>query len=124
MPADGSGNPGVELNATYHEFGDVLLPGDLKIEPDDTFVFRAPGFSAGVISLRGRVTMDSLVRFFDTNMAKDNWRQISAFKSPRTMMLFHKENRWCVIKIDGSGYTTLVEIWVSPAAGGAEFLQP
>jgi len=98
----------------YYDFGDVLVPSELKVVKDGSFVFRTPGFSAGVLSLKGRVEINSLIDFFNSNMAKDNWKLVSSFKSRRTIMLFHKENRWCVINITEESYNTYTEIWVSP----------
>ncbi|MBW1822721.1 MAG: hypothetical protein JRI92_13440 [Deltaproteobacteria bacterium] len=63
--------------------------------------------------LKGRVEIGSLISFFEKNMAKDNWRLISSFKSSRTIMLFQKQNRWCVINITES-MSTRIEIWVAP----------
>jgi hypothetical protein len=73
-----------------------------------------------VLALKGRVDINSLITFFENNMAKDNWRAVSSFKSPRSMLLYQKENRWCVISITDKGYTTHVEIWVSPTIGEVE----
>jgi len=98
----------------YYDFGDVLVPSELKVVKKSSFVFRTPGLSAGVLSLKGRVEIGSLIAFFDLNMAKDNWELVSSFKSHRSIMLFHKENRWCVINISESEIYTYVEIWVSP----------
>ena len=98
----------------YYDFGDVLVPSELKIDKDASFVFRTPGYSAGVMALKGRVESNSLINFFDNNMAKDNWKLVSYFKSRRTIMLFNKENRWCVINITEGDFTTNTEIWVSP----------
>jgi hypothetical protein len=53
-------------------------------------------------------------------MAKDNWRTVSAFKSPRTLLLFQKENRWCVINITDGDWNTTVEIWVAPFSGHSD----
>lgn len=106
----------------YYDFGDVLVPKELKIDKDSSFVYKAPGFSAGVLALNGRVEVGSLCTFFEDNMVKDNWKLISAFKSPRTVMLFQKQNRWCVINITDGDFSTDVEIWVAPSitegAGG------
>jgi len=99
----------------YYDFGDVLVPKELKIDKDSSFVYKAPGFSAGVLALNGRVEVGSLYTFFEDNMAKDNWKLISAFKSPRTVMLFQKQNRWCVINITDGDFSTEVEIWVAPS---------
>ena len=104
----------------YYDFGDVLVPSELEVNKDGSFVFRTPGFSAGVLSLKGRVEINSLIDFFDNNMAKDNWRLVSSFKSRRTIMLFHKENRWCVINITEKDFYTYVEIWVSPTTSEEE----
>ena len=98
----------------YYDFGDVLVPKQLTVNKKLSFVYRTPGFSAGVLSLKGRVEMNSLLAFFHNNMVKDNWRLVSSFKSMRTIMLFQKENRWCVINITEKEYYTYVEIWVSP----------
>ena len=104
----------------YYDFGDVLVPSEMKVLKKGSFVFTAPGFSAGVLSLRGRVEINSLIKFFNVNMAKDNWTLVSSFKSQRTIMLFNKENRWCVINITEEDYYTYTEIWVSPTSGGVE----
>ncbi len=98
----------------YYDFGDVLVPSELKVDKDASFVFRTPGFSAGVLALKGRVEVNSLIDFFYNNMAKDNWKMVSYFKSRRTIMLFNKENRWCVINITEGDFNTFTEIWVSP----------
>jgi hypothetical protein len=104
----------------YYDFGDVLVPSELKLDKEGSFVFRTPGFSAGVLSYKGRVEINSLIQFFDNNMTKDNWQLVSSFKSRRTIMLFHKENRWCVINITEESYNTYTEIWVSPTTTETE----
>jgi hypothetical protein len=103
----------------YYDFGDVLVPSELEVDKDESFVYKTPGFSAGVLILKARVERNSLIAFFENNMAKDNWSLISSFKSPRTMMLFNKGKRWCVINITDGGldYNTHVEIWVAPTVG-------
>jgi len=98
----------------YYDFGDVLVPSELNIIKKNSFVFQTPGLSAGVLSLKGRVESSSLIAFFENNMAKDAWKKVSSFKSPRTILMFQKENRWCVINITDGDFTTSVEIWVAP----------
>ena len=109
-----------EAAPLYYDFGDILLPRELKVDKKSSFVFRTPGLSAGVLALKGRVEGSSLIVFFENNMAKDNWRAMSSFKSPRTMMLFKKENRWCVINITERDFTTHVEVWVAPTIAQGE----
>jgi len=68
------------------------------------------------MALNGRVAPAALAAFFQTNMTKDNWRAITSFKSKRTMMLYQKDNRWCVISITPKDFSTHVEIWVAPTS--------
>ena len=100
--------------ARYYDFGDVLVPKELKVDKKSSFIYQTSGFSAGVLVLKGRIETSSLISFFETNMAKDNWNIISSFKSERTMLLFQKTHRWCVMSITDEAFNTYVEIWVAP----------
>ncbi|MBW2265548.1 MAG: hypothetical protein JRD47_11705 [Deltaproteobacteria bacterium] len=109
-----------EPGPIYYDFGDVLIPLELKVEKDSSFIYHAPGFTAGVLALSGRVEAGSMIRFFENNMAKDNWKLVSSFKSPRTIMFFNKANRSCIINITEKRFSTEVEIWVAPTLNGGE----
>ena len=98
----------------YYDFGDVRLPEELKVIKDDSFVYKTPGFSAGVLVLQGRVEIYSLISFFENSMTNDQWEFVSSFKSMRTIMIFKKVDRYCVINITDRRFSTLVEIWVAP----------
>ncbi len=112
--ADDEGQGGNFAPPIYYDFGDVRIPEELEVDKDASFVYRTPGFSAGVLVLQGRVELYSLIAFFEKSMASDSWKFISSFKSPRTIMLFHKKDRWCIINITERKLSTLVEIWVAP----------
>ena len=104
----------------YYDFDDVLVPSELKVDKKRSFVYHTDQFTAGVLVLTGRVEINSLIRFFDNNMAKDNWRLVSSFKSPRTIMFFTKPNRGCIINVTEKQFKTEIEIWVAPTTGTAE----
>jgi hypothetical protein len=104
-----------EPEPLYYDFEDVLVPIELKVDKKKSFVYHAPGFTAGILALSGRTEINSLIRFFENNMAKDNWRLVSSFKSPRTIMFFNKPNRSCIINITERRLKTEVEIWVAPS---------
>jgi translation initiation factor IF-2 len=106
--------------AMYYDFGDVLVPKELKVDKKSSFIYQTEGFSAGVLVLKGRIETSSLISFFENNMAKDNWQSISTFKSERTMLLFQKAHRWCVINITDQTFNTYVEIWVAPTTRGTK----
>jgi hypothetical protein len=103
-----------EETPLYYDFGDVLIPAELDLDVNSSFVYHSSGFTAGILTFKSKVELGSRVNFFETNMAKDNWQAVGTFKSPRTLLLFQKENRWCVINITDNRWDTLVEIWVAP----------
>ena len=98
----------------YYDFGDVLIPRELELDVNSSFVYHTSGFTAGILAFKSKAELGSMVNFFENNMAKDNWQAVGIFKSPRTLLLFQKENRWCVINITDNRWDTLVEIWVAP----------
>jgi hypothetical protein len=104
----------------YYDFGDVLLPAQLSVNDKESFVFNTSGLTAGVLSLKGRLTAKSLISFFSNKMPVDGWQMINKFTGQRNMMLFKKRARYCTITIDEGQLTTIVELWVAPsmAAGG------
>lgn len=104
----------------YYDFEDVLVPAELKVNKKKSFVHHTTDFRAGVLVLTGHVEINSLVRFFENNMVKDNWRSVTSFRSPRTMMLFEKPNRDCIISITEKPFKVEVEIWVAPNTETAE----
>ena len=104
----------------YYDFGDVLVPRELKLEKEASFILNTPGLTAGMLTLKGSVDSRSLTNFFKNRMAADGWEMVSAITAPRARMLFKKNTRWCVISIDEGRLSTLVEIWVSPTLDNAD----
>jgi hypothetical protein len=100
--------------SVYYDFGDILLPSQLLVDSEESFVFTTAGLTAGVLSLKGRLTAQSLISFFSNKMPVDGWQMINKFTGNRNMMLFKKSMRYCTITIEEGQLTTLVEIWVAP----------
>ena len=100
----------------YHDFDDVLIPAEMKIQREESFIYQTAGFTVGILALKGRVDVESLIEFFEKNMPSDNWQIVSEFKSPRTMMLFQKNNRWAVIEISEGSYYSYARVWVAPTS--------
>ncbi len=105
---------------SYQDFSDILLPQELEIIKKSTFVYNTPAFTGGVVSLKGRVEVRSLLNFFVNNMSKDNWKMVTRITSPKSMLLFQKPTRWAVINISETDFTTYVDIWVAPNVTGTE----
>jgi hypothetical protein len=117
--SSGGGDVNAGGSPLYYGFPDVLIPAELREDKQNSYLVQSQGFSAGILAFRGRVDRGSLIAFFRENMAKDNWRTIGAFTASRSILLFHKENRWCVINIAEGDFSTSVEVGVVPTTGGA-----
>jgi hypothetical protein len=104
------------VNNQYYDFSDVLIPGELKIKPKLSSIYRTPGFAAGLLVFEGRYDATSLYGFFESNMAKDNWRTKASLKFNPTILIFEKDNRVCVIRIEEYTFNTHVEVWMAPAS--------
>jgi hypothetical protein len=103
----------------YYDFGDILLPSQLSVNDNESFVFTTEGLTAGVLSLKGRLTAKSLISFFSNKMPVDGWEMINKFAGQRNMMLFKKRTRYCTITIDEGQLSTVVELWVAPSMAAA-----
>ncbi|MDA3918365.1 MAG: hypothetical protein PF690_15515 [Deltaproteobacteria bacterium] len=123
-PEDGSSDvqsKSRKTTAVYYDFEDVLIPMELKVVEDKTVVISTPGFTSGIITLKGRIERRSLFNFFNNNMQKDNWNILSQIKSPgTTIMVFQKAARISVITIRSEQFNTYVEVGVAPSAVGSE----
>ncbi len=105
-----------QSNAVYYDFDDILVPRDMKIDDSSTVVVSTPGHTSGIITLKGRINKDSLLKFFNNNMQKDNWNIISQIRSPTsTILIFQKASRWAVITLRDKEYYTYAEIGVAPS---------
>ncbi len=108
-----------KATAVYYDFEDILIPMELSIVKNKTVVISTPGFTSGIITLKGRLERQSLFDFFNKNMQKDNWNILSQIKSPgTTIMVFHKTSRIAVITIRDEQLYTYVEVGVAPTLTG------
>ena len=108
-----------KTTAVYYDFEDILIPMELSVVKDRTVVILTPGFTSGILTLKGRVERRSLFNFFSNNMQKDNWNVLSQIKSPgTTIMVFQKSSRTAVITIRDEQIYTYVEVGVAPTVTG------
>jgi len=112
-----------KVTAVYYDFEDILVPKELSIVKNRTVVISTPGFTSGILTLKGRIERRSLFNFFNNNMQKDNWNILSQIKSPGTaIMVFQKASRTAVIAIRDEQIYTYVEVGVAPKVTGDESL--
>ncbi|MBF0231510.1 MAG: hypothetical protein HQK62_13475 [Desulfamplus sp.] len=107
-----------QANAVYYDFEDILVPKEMKIDNSSTVVVSTPGQTSGIITLKGRIDKTSLLKFFNSNMQKDNWNIVSQIRSPAaTILVFQKVSRCAVITLRDREYYTYAEIGVAPSVG-------
>ena len=113
----------------YRDFNDILLPNEMKIEPDRTYIVEGSGLTTGILTIKGWVDRNSLMDFFKSAMKRDQWQELASFKSPTpetsSIIVFQKEERTAVISIDEGWIYTYAEIAVAPSTKqmGSELLQ-
>jgi hypothetical protein len=101
--------------AVYHDFKDVRVPAELEVVDDATYIVESGGYKTGVLTLKGPVEKRSLVAFFNNSMTRDGWRRVASFRTPeRSILLFGKGRKWCVINVMDYTMNTEVEIGVVP----------
>lgn len=106
--------PKTEPTSYYYDFDDILVPRDMELQSKLSFVFEGPHVKAGVLAFKGRVDPVSLTTFFINNMLKDGWQLSSSFKYRRTILVFTKPDRDCIINIIDDRFSTSLEIWIAP----------
>lgn len=96
------------------EFDDVLVPREMVVNRDASYVHKGTSVPTGLLRLVGSVEAQSLMRYFRANMPKDGWQLVSEFRGPQTLMVFQKAERMCMIAIEDSTFRTFMDIWVVP----------
>lgn len=98
----------------YYDFADIPIPPELKLVRSDSYVFQAGPLKAGMLTLKGRVEISSLVNYFTAAMPRQGWTSRGGFRYRRSVLIYEKPNKTCVIDLRSSTFYTYVEIYVAP----------
>jgi hypothetical protein len=89
---------GLELGEYYLD--DVRVPSELNYDADESILYETPNFKAGVLHFsKWRLDVQSVTEFFMSNMAKDKWTLVNAFKGKEAQLSFSKPEKTCTIRI-------------------------
>ena len=102
----------------YYDFEDIPVPFELNIDKDESFIYQTSSFKAGVLVLSGRVDPSSVVSFFSATLPRENWKLLGGFRYHRSILVFEKGSRICLINVKESPLKTYVEIYVAPRVDG------
>lgn len=103
-----------ETTSYYYDFDDILVPRAMTLQTQKSFIFETPKVKGGLLTFTGRVDATSLASFFLNNMLKDGWKLRSSFKYRRTVLVFTKPDKDCIINIVDGRFTTHLEILIAP----------
>jgi hypothetical protein len=78
-------------------------------------VFHTANYSIEFLTFSGKMEPDAIVCYFTDGMPEDGWRFVSSFKSPKNIMFFLKEGRFCIITITSRTFAAVVQILVTPS---------
>lgn len=119
LPSAAAATPAASAPALslFHEFPDIPLPAELTPLHGDSYIYQEGDVRAGVLILRGRVDVGSLIRFFQVGLPRQGWVPKGGMRYRRSVLLFEKPDKSCVIDIYEKLFYTYAEIYVVPAAG-------
>jgi hypothetical protein len=99
------------------DFPDIPIPSELDLKAKDSYVFQAGAMKSGVLTLRGRVDVNSLINFFTMALPREGWKPKGQFRYRRSALIFEKPDKTCVILLNEGTIWTTAEIYVAPMAG-------
>ena len=92
---------------------DVRVPSELNYDADESMVYEAANFKAGLLHFsKWRLDVQSVIDFFMSNMAKDKWTLVNAFKGKEAQLSFSKPDKTCTIRISET-WTGMVKVAIA-----------
>jgi hypothetical protein len=86
--------------AKYYSFEDILVPGELNYQADDSLIYETPRFKMGrMIFTKWRLDRDSVIDFFSYHMEKDNWKLVTSVRGEQSTLNFVKPDKSCEIRV-------------------------
>jgi hypothetical protein len=101
----------------FYDFPDIPTPQELDLQSKESYVIQSGSIKTGILTLRGRVDLNSLISFFQMAMPRENWKPKGYFRYQRSILIFEKPDKICVIRLYEDIIYTYVEIFVTPAGG-------
>ena len=100
----------------FYDFPDIPVPQELDLQSKESYVVQSGSIKTGILTLRGRVDLNSLINFFQIAMLRENWKPKGYFRYQRSVLIFEKPDKICVIRLYEDVFYTYVEIFVTPAS--------
>lgn len=109
----------------YGEFSDVPVPSSMKKDGEATTIQPAAGVKSGGQSFKGRVELSSLNDFMINAMTREGWSFQAAFRSTKSVLVFEKNDKYCIIYTTDGPINTGMHVVVAPkVASSGSILAP
>jgi hypothetical protein len=108
-------SPSASPRPQFYDFQDIPIPTELDLVSKDSYVFQSGSFKAGLLTLKGRVDVNSLINFFQMALPRENWKPKGGFRYKRSVLIFEKPDKTCIINLYEKTFYTYVEILVAPS---------
>ncbi len=116
------------VSTLVESYGDIELPIEMVLEPDDSIAMRTDSFQGGIHVYRGRVQIGSLRDFLIASMRNHQWKLVGEASYQNSMLAFTKPNRTCMIVLseDATGFLgkTQANLYVTVDLAAAGRLNP
>lgn len=98
----------------YDQFDDVPIPGDMTIDRNRTLITTAPdGTRLGLMTLEGRVEINSLAQATMNNMTSQGWTLTGRTVGVKQVQVYEKDQRVAVIYFYQQTINTAMEVWMA-----------
>ncbi|MDR2826963.1 MAG: hypothetical protein LBV77_02855 [Candidatus Adiutrix intracellularis] len=96
-------------------FEDIPLPPKLTLDEKNTTVFESPEGRVGLMLAYGKINLEEVTAYYQTNLAETGWNRIGEFfqSERRRLLVFKKEKRSVAVTMNEGWLSTEVEINVS-----------
>ena len=102
-----------------YDFPDIQIPAELELVSGDSYVFQGTKTKAGLLVFKGRVEARSVLDFFQVSMPRENWQFKGGFRYKKSVLVFEKPERICLINVHEGLFYTYAEVYVTPM--GSQF---
>ncbi|SMC17587.1 hypothetical protein SAMN02746041_00349 [Desulfacinum hydrothermale DSM 13146] len=103
---------------TFYDFPDIPVPNELRLQSKESTVFQGGGVKTGLLVFKGRVDPSSVINFFQVSLAREKWRMKGSIRYRKSLLLFEKDDRFCIVNVYERHFYTYVEIYVVPTLRG------
>ncbi len=119
-------SPAAVNNTGVMIFPHLPVPGELEKIGSETVVFTTPEFHGGIFTLKGSISREAVMDFFQRRLPEEGWRLAGLLDSETCYMAFKNSTSGsCLIQIASAsmGLKTEVRIFVSEGTGEANVIR-